>query len=124
MSVNRRKSMERPGSIVASTSARKLPSKLNENVDSLPVSETLTVICRFRSFRTTTCIPGKQSPYVFVDPQALQVNLDAFDQRMYTFDRVFDTGTCQADIFRMVENVVDSVMNGFNGTILACKYTD
>jgi kinesin family protein 5 len=36
---------------------------------------------------------------------------------------MFGVSTSQAEIFAQVENVVDSVMSGFNGTILAYGQT-
>lgn len=86
-------------------------------------AETLTVVCRFRPPKSGA--KGNTDLYAFPDAnttgQSVKVMLDQFDHRMYTFDRVFGSDSRQEDIFKKVENVVDSIVDGFNGTILACK---
>ncbi len=128
------------------------------------VSETITVICRFRPFKvgpagdvngtrqlsqlqeqkvfslppstlSTTCL-GTSFPSVGDDggavlPQTVKVVLDAYGHRDYIFDRVHDMNSTQDEVFTGssgegrkvgagVEEIVDSVMNGYNGTVLAC----
>lgn len=84
-------------------------------------AETLTVIARFREPKVNT--KNVPSPYVFMDEKMVKVNFDEYESKVYQFDTVFPPSTQQPELFQAVEGTIDSVLKGFNATILACKFS-
>ena len=89
------------------------------------------VICRFRPVHdTATAQPGAASSSsssssfsLDVDRSSVDISLDTFDRKSFTFDKLFRTDSSQAEVFESLADIVESVMAGFNGTILAYGQT-
>lgn len=69
----------------------------------------------------------KRASIVSVDSGAGQIvlkNSKTDDTKQFTFDAVFDGSSKQEDVFACVaQPIIDSVMNGYNGTIFAYGQT-
>ncbi len=91
-----------------------------------PVAETLTVVCRFRPpyKRSLPLPPDARSLYGFPEGgRSVTITADSWDVKQFTFDRVYSSEHGQADIAEtVVARVMNAVVDGYNGTILACKY--
>ncbi len=84
-----------------------------------PQSDSIRVICRFRppyenqeNVSSIVCNPENNS---------VEAGEYYMDKKVFTFDKIFWIDSKQNDLFEEAGNVIDSVLNGFNGTILACK---
>lgn len=87
-----------------------------------PSGETLHVVCRFRPPRR---INGQQftacdNYKLDTENNIVEMVLDEFDKRNFSFDRVLGAESLQEDVFAGVESAIDCVLAGFNGTVLAC----
>ena len=85
-------------------------------------SDSIKVLVRFR--------PSRNKLSNVID--ALKLNESASEieylsewqeSKLFKYDKVFDTQTTQLDVFNEVSDTVISVMNGFNGTIMAYGQT-
>lgn len=88
-----------------------------------PEADTLQVLCRFRPPKKSTSGQAPKPNYwIDDDGKTAHVGPDEYTSRAFTFDTVLGSDSTQDQVFAGVENVVDSVLGGFNGTILACKF--
>ena len=102
--------------------------KSNLNPDA-PSTASIKVVCRFRPQNEKE----KQMHYTeeeanfvnFTSPNSLKINsLSEHNTYDFTFDRIFQTDTTQSEIFETAaKDIVDSVLNGYNGTIFAYGQT-
>lgn len=79
------------------------------------------VFCRFRPLNTREKNLGEKSNGVceFLNDYTIEVP-GTMGKQKYTFDRIFDSDSQQKHVFDdAIEPVVQSVMEGFNGTVLA-----
>lgn len=89
----------------------------------------IKVICRVRPMNSKETQMGEQCCVEFLDKKSMKLKVKgegtAKDQFFnFNFDRVFNCETNQVEIFEeTAESIVDSVMKGFNGTILAYGQT-
>ena len=90
-----------------------------------PSEDTIKVICRFRPLRKNPKKDGEgvDSFRLHTETGSVEHTPDGFDGKMYNFDQVFGSDSKQSDIFSVVSGVLDSVMSGFNGTIMAYGQT-
>ncbi|KAI8912977.1 kinesin-like protein, partial [Powellomyces hirtus] len=65
--------------------------------------------------------PSSRPPVLAVHPETDSVTLP--QNRIFTFNAVYGSESTQSQIWEAVENVVDGVLDGFNGTILAYGQT-
>eukprot|EP01031_Cornospumella_fuschlensis_P030176 gene30176-36454_t len=94
-------------------------------------NDAIKVVCRFRPERSGpgNSKPGNNSsskPDSFVlNPVTGEVKYasEFSDNRSFLFDKIFDGSTTQPQIFQEVGSVVDSVMAGLNGTVMAYGQT-
>jgi hypothetical protein len=84
------------------------------------MNNSIQVLCRFR--------PSKADfTKIFnIDTECNQVTYssDYSDKKSFSFDKIYGVDTTQDEIFAKVENVIDSILSGFNGTILAYGQTN
>ena len=61
----------------------------------------------------------------FTSPNSLKINsLSEHNTYDFTFDRIFQTDTTQSEIFETAaKDIVDSVLNGYNGTSFSNFHT-
>lgn len=98
-------------------------------------SNNIRVVCRFR--------PEKAKDGLKYNPKAAKAKekdessntfdiseenssvsiLDTFEQRSFTFDKMIGFSGTQAEIFGVVQSTVESILLGFNGTVLAYGQT-
>jgi len=77
------------------------------------MAENIRVLVRFKPV-------NERDPPCTLDIDGNGLNIaDRVSRYQFTFDHVFDAGSNQEDIYRMIEPVVDSVCNGYNATIFA-----
>jgi kinesin family protein 5 len=85
-------------------------------------SDAIKVICRFRPQRKSQ-VDGVVECFKLYDTGAVEFAPDIYDSKIFNFDKVFGADCTQMDIYTEVKSVVDSVMSGFNGTIMAYGQT-
>jgi len=95
--------------------------------------DSITVICRFRPFHTTntTSTSPSPSPSPFTissnntdgGDKSVFYHPENGDRKHFSFDKMFGFDTTQEQIFNDVKGVVEAVMDGINGTILAYGQT-
>ena len=79
------------------------------------------VIARFRPMNELEKTSGNEQVCVFTSPTSLQFNSTREKNvYRYNFDRIFTPSSTQEDIYSFgVKEIIDSVLNGYNGTVLA-----
>ena len=85
----------------------------------------VNVICRFRPMNDLEKTTGNEQVCVFTSPTSLQFN-SSREKNTYrfNFDRIFPPSSTQEDIYSFgVKGIIDSVLNGYNGTVLAYGQT-
>ena len=83
------------------------------------------VIARFRPMNELEKTSGNEQVCVFTSPTSLQFN-STREKNVYrfNFDRIFPPSSTQEDIYSFgVKEIIDSVLNGYNGTVLAYGQT-
>ena len=83
------------------------------------------VIARFRPMNELEKTSGSEQVCVFTSPTSLQFN-STREKNVYhfNFDRIFPPSSTQEDIYSFgVKEIIDSVLNGYNGTVLAYGQT-
>ena len=124
---NRRKSAaDSSGSGSRSTHAPRRPS-LGSQRSASPTpaaaeSETLTVVCRFRP-PSKRALSSSVAHYSFADGgRSVTLAAEYGDAKQYTFDRVYSNEDGQEVVAEtVVGRIVSAVVDGYNGTVLACK---
>lgn len=107
------------------SSRRKSIAGLPNSPGLAPQSDTIKVICRFRPPKQIEMEQYGQSNrvenFVLDEDRSSVEAISDVDRRTYTFDKLFGINTVQEQIFTEIEGTVESIMSGFNGTVLACK---
>ena len=97
-------------------------------------STNIRVICRFRPDKivdgkkydgkeASKSVQTKSTESFQIDEENNRVLLlDTFEKKSYNFDKLFGTNSTQLEVFQEVKKTVESIMFGFNGTILACMF--
>ena len=82
-------------------------------------------IARFRPMNELEKTSGNEQVCVFTSPTSLQFNSTREKNvYRYNFDRIFTPSSTQEDIYSFgVKEIIDSVLNGYNGTVLAYGQT-
>eukprot|EP01035_Chromulina_nebulosa_P018830 gene18830-24609_t len=85
----------------------------------------IKVICRFRPMKSNGNNSYiNESIYAIDDERGIvDVSVDTFDKKQFSFDKIFGPSTTQQAVFEEVESVVDAVIAGINGTILTYGQT-
>jgi kinesin family protein 5 len=90
----------------------------------------VTVVCRFRPFNEKEKAMGTKTGAEFGANGALTINLknDKNDRELakqnYQFDHVFDLKSNQKEVYdKAAKPIIESVLEGFNGTIFAYGQT-
>ena len=85
----------------------------------------VNVICRFRPMNELEKITGNEEVCVFTSPTSLQFNSTREKNKYrFNFDRIFPPSSTQEDIYSFgVKGIIDSVLDGYNGTVLAYGQT-
>ena len=96
-------------------------------------NSTIKVVCRFRPEKEGEALataasgapltPGQSGILLDDERGTVEMLMDTYDRKAFTFDTLFSMKSSQLDVFSAVEPIVDSVMSGFNGTILAYGQT-
>jgi kinesin family protein 5 len=93
-------------------------------------SGNVTVVCRFRPFNEKEKAMGTKTGAEFGANGALTINLknDKNDRELakqnYQFDHVFDLKSNQKEVYdKAAKPIIESVLEGFNGTIFAYGQT-
>ena len=89
----------------------------------------IKVVCRFRPLKSKDgkavdkVQSGKLESFE-IDTDLSQVSvLDTFEKRSFTYDRMLGLDCTQTQVFEEVKESVESIMSGFNATILAYGQT-
>ena len=85
----------------------------------------VNVICRFRPMNELERTTGNEQVCVFTSPTSLTFN-SSREKNVYrfNFDRIFPPSSTQQDIYDFgVKGIIDSVLDGYNGTVLAYGQT-
>jgi kinesin family protein 5 len=108
-------------------------SSLNSNSTSKTFNQNAThnsgninVISRFRPLNEKEKSQSKDLCVDFFGPQDLSIKSTAENNNTYkfTFDRIFDYNSTQQEVYEVAAKpIVDSVLEGFNGTIFAYGQT-
>ena len=85
----------------------------------------VSVICRFRPMNELEKTTGNEQVCIFTSPTSLQFNSTRENnQYQFKFDRIFPPSSTQEDIYSFgVKDIIDSVLDGYNGTVLAYGQT-
>jgi len=85
----------------------------------------VNVICRFRPMNELEKTSGNEQVCMFTSPTSLQFNSTREKNRYrFNFDRIFPPSSTQQDIYSFgVKGIIDSVLDGYNGTVLAYGQT-
>ena len=85
----------------------------------------VNVICRFRPMNELEKTTGNEQVCVFTSPTSLQFNSTREKNHYrFNFDRIFPPTSTQEDIYSFgVKGIIDSVLDGYNGTVLAYGQT-
>ena len=83
------------------------------------------VIARFRPMNELEKTSGNEQVCMFTSPTSLQFNSTREKNRYrFNFDRIFPPSSTQQDIYSFgVKGIIDSVLDGYNGTVLAYGQT-
>ena len=85
----------------------------------------VNVICRFRPMNDLEKTTGNEQVCIFTSQTSLQFN-SSREKNTYrfNFDRIFPPSSSQEDIYSFgVKGIIDSVLDGYNGTVLAYGQT-
>ena len=85
----------------------------------------VNVICRFRPMNELERTSGNEQVCTFTSPTSLTFN-SSREKNVYrfNFDRIFPPSSTQQDIYDFgVKGIIDSVLEGYNGTVLAYGQT-
>lgn len=87
----------------------------------------IRVVCRFRPLNEKEIRMGSAMCIAF-DPDEKTVNMNAIQENLgpmrFAFDHVFPPNTAQATVYdKAAKPIVDSVLEGFNGTVFAYGQT-
>ena len=85
----------------------------------------VNVICRFRPMNELEKTNGNEEVCVFTSPTSLQFHSTRENNNYrFEFDRIFPPSSTQEDIYNFgVKGIIDSVLDGYNGTVLAYGQT-
>ena len=85
----------------------------------------VNVICRFRPMNEMEITNGNDQVCVFTSPTSLQFySTRERNNYKFNFDRIFQPSSTQEEIYSYgVKGIIDSVLNGYNGTVLAYGQT-
>lgn len=90
----------------------------------------IKVVCRIRPFNNKEVSIGEESCINVDNKRNLTIKIKAESKNSketnfpFAFDRIFDSNSTQREIFDEVgSSVIDSVMNGYNGTMMAYGQT-
>ena len=85
----------------------------------------VNVICRFRPMNELEKTNGNEEVCVFTSPTTLQFHSTRENNNYrFKFDRIFPPSSTQEDIYNFgVKGIIDSVLDGYNGTVLAYGQT-
>jgi kinesin family protein 3/17 len=105
-------------------------SKSAESVTGSPDGETVMVVVRMRPFNKKE-INEKRGPCIELDFKMKQVSITPMEDgkaqgkpNVFTYDSVHGEDTVQIDFYNTAcKKLVDSVLQGFNGTIFAYGQT-
>lgn len=95
-------------------------------------ADAIKVVCRFRPVKKGLGYTSNNDndlvnlPFHKIDAETNSVEISVGDfgeKKFFSFDKIFGSEVEQREIFGEVEGVVDAVMAGFNGTILAYGQT-
>ncbi|RLV93386.1 Kinesin heavy chain [Spathaspora sp. JA1] len=96
--------------------------KHNSNTKNNNSNNPIKVICRFRPENEWELKKGK-SIVEFPDTETVTVHGREFTNN-FTFDRVFEPHASQLDVYQFsISDIVDDLLNGYNGTVLAYGQT-
>ena len=85
----------------------------------------VNVICRFRPMNELEKTNGNEQVAVFTSPTSLQFNsVREKNHYRFNFDRIFPPTSTQESIYNFgVKGIINSVLDGYNGTVLAYGQT-
>ena len=85
----------------------------------------VNVICRFRPMNDLEKTNGNEQVCAFTSPTSLQFHSTREgNSYKFNFDRIFPPTSTQEDIYSFgVKDIIDSVLDGYNGTVLAYGQT-
>ena len=89
----------------------------------------IRVLCRFRPTKSkdggkVDVTQSTKLECFDFDMEHNQVNvIDTFEKKMFTYDRMLGIDSAQSDVFEYVKHSVESIMDGFNATVLAYGQT-
>lgn len=85
----------------------------------------VNVICRFRPFNDLEKANGNEQVCEFTSPTSLTFySTREKNKYRFNFDRIFSPASTQNDIYDFgVKGIIDSVLEGYNGTVLAYGQT-
>ena len=85
----------------------------------------VNVICRFRPMNEMEITNGNEQVCAFTSPTSLQFySTRERNNYKFNFDRIFQPSSTQEEIYSYgVKGIIDSVLNGYNGTVLAYGQT-
>ncbi|KAF8788569.1 kinesin-like protein KIF3B [Argiope bruennichi] len=97
---------------------------MDSNTEIKSKLETVKVVVRCRPMSEKECTANYQKVVkLYLDRGGVEVQMKSQNSKYFTFDAVYDGGN-QADIYDEVfRPLVDSVINGFNGTVIAYGQT-
>jgi kinesin family protein 5 len=82
------------------------------------------VVCRFRPLNEKEKAMGAVHCHEVLDDKTLSVREKEKEPLKFSFDKIFDVNTAQADVYSYAAaSIIDSVVEGFNGTIFAYGQT-
>ncbi|KAI5300318.1 hypothetical protein KEM56_002548 [Ascosphaera pollenicola] len=85
---------------------------------------TIKVVARFRPQNKVELASGGEPVVEFESDDTCRINSRELSAQSFTFDRVFDTTSRQADVFDFsIRSTVDDILNGYNGTVFAYGQT-
>jgi kinesin family protein 5 len=101
------------------------PSYSYSNTNTSSSSAAVNVICRFRPLNDKEKISTKDISVEFLDQQQISIK-SAAENNIYkfSFDKIFDMSCAQQEVYdTAAKPIIDSVLEGFNGTIFAYGQT-
>jgi kinesin family protein 5 len=82
------------------------------------------VVCRFRPLNEKEKAMGAVHCHELLDDKTLAVREKEKEPLKFTFDKIFDVNTNQAEVYNYAAaSIIESVIEGFNGTIFAYGQT-
>ena len=97
-----------------------------------PAVSSIKVICRFRPPKPgevcAACIDGIVSNTtggfnLDVESGGVEFIMDTFDRKSFAYDKLFHMKASQSEVFQSLSDIVDGIMSGFNGAIMAYGQT-